>query len=75
VPALVLIHGFAGCAGSWDELVGHLDRERYRPLALELPGHGGAAGLEPTGYEQAAIRSAPVSRSRRRWARPIALRA
>jgi 2-succinyl-6-hydroxy-2,4-cyclohexadiene-1-carboxylate synthase len=54
VPALVLIHGFAGCAGSWDELVGHLDRERYRPLALELPGHGGAAGLEPTGYEQAA---------------------
>jgi 2-succinyl-6-hydroxy-2,4-cyclohexadiene-1-carboxylate synthase len=54
VPALVLIHGFAGGAGSWEEVIGHLDRQRYRPLALELPGHGASAEITPVGYEQAA---------------------
>jgi 2-succinyl-6-hydroxy-2,4-cyclohexadiene-1-carboxylate synthase len=37
---LVLLHGFGGTHRAWDGVVGLLDRERYRPLALDLPGHG-----------------------------------
>ena len=40
---LVLLHGFGGTRRAWDGVVGLLDRERYRPLALDLPGHGEAA--------------------------------
>lgn len=40
---LVLLHGFGGTRRAWDGLVGLLDRERYLPLALDLPGHGEAA--------------------------------
>lgn len=41
--ALVLLHGFGGTRRAWDGVVAHLDRERYRPLALDLPGHGQAS--------------------------------
>ena len=41
---LVLLHGFSGTRHAWDEVVARLDPERYRPLALDLPGHGDAAG-------------------------------
>jgi 2-succinyl-6-hydroxy-2,4-cyclohexadiene-1-carboxylate synthase len=37
---LVLLHGFSGTRRAWDGLVARLDGERYRPLALDLPGHG-----------------------------------
>lgn len=37
---LVLLHGFAGTHRAWDGVVQRLDLERYRPLALDLPGHG-----------------------------------
>ncbi len=40
---LVLLHGFGGTHRAWDGVVGLLDRERYRPLALDLPGHGAEA--------------------------------
>jgi 2-succinyl-6-hydroxy-2,4-cyclohexadiene-1-carboxylate synthase len=40
---LVLLHGFGGTHRMWDGVVAHLDRERYRPLALDLPGHGRAS--------------------------------
>jgi 2-succinyl-6-hydroxy-2,4-cyclohexadiene-1-carboxylate synthase len=40
---LVLLHGFGGTHRTWDGVVERLDPERYRPLALDLPGHGGAA--------------------------------
>ncbi len=42
--SVVLLHGFAGTHRAWDGVIGGLDRERYRPLALDLPGHGSAAG-------------------------------
>ncbi len=38
--SLVLLHGFGGTHRAWDGVVGLLDHERYRPLALDLPGHG-----------------------------------
>jgi 2-succinyl-6-hydroxy-2,4-cyclohexadiene-1-carboxylate synthase len=38
--SVVLLHGFAGTRRSWDGVVAALEPERYRPLALDLPGHG-----------------------------------
>jgi 2-succinyl-6-hydroxy-2,4-cyclohexadiene-1-carboxylate synthase len=44
--ALVLLHGFGGTRRMWDDVAAHLDRKRYRPLALDLPGHGQASAHE-----------------------------
>jgi 2-succinyl-6-hydroxy-2,4-cyclohexadiene-1-carboxylate synthase len=40
VEWVVLLHGFAGTARCWDGVLAHLPAERYRSLALDLPGHG-----------------------------------
>jgi 2-succinyl-6-hydroxy-2,4-cyclohexadiene-1-carboxylate synthase len=37
---LVLLHGFGGTHRAWDGVIERLHPERYRPLALDLPGHG-----------------------------------
>ncbi len=48
MPAtLVLLHGFGGTHRAWDGVIERLDPERYRPLALDLPGHGSAAAHPP----------------------------
>jgi 2-succinyl-6-hydroxy-2,4-cyclohexadiene-1-carboxylate synthase len=44
--SVVLLHGFGGTHHAWDGVIAALDRERYLPLALDLPGHGGAADSE-----------------------------
>jgi 2-succinyl-6-hydroxy-2,4-cyclohexadiene-1-carboxylate synthase len=41
--SVVLLHGFGGTHRAWDGVAGRLSRERYRPLAPDLPGHGEAA--------------------------------
>jgi 2-succinyl-6-hydroxy-2,4-cyclohexadiene-1-carboxylate synthase len=41
---IVLLHGFGGTRRAWDGVTALLDPERYRPLALDLPGHGERAG-------------------------------
>jgi len=41
--SVVLLHGFSGTRRAWDGVIALLDRERYRPLALDLLGHGRAA--------------------------------
>jgi 2-succinyl-6-hydroxy-2,4-cyclohexadiene-1-carboxylate synthase len=41
--SVVLLHGFSGTRHAWDGVIAALDAERYRPLALDLPGHGDAA--------------------------------
>jgi 2-succinyl-6-hydroxy-2,4-cyclohexadiene-1-carboxylate synthase len=38
--SLVLLHGFSGTRHAWGEVAALLSPERYRPLALDLPGHG-----------------------------------
>jgi 2-succinyl-6-hydroxy-2,4-cyclohexadiene-1-carboxylate synthase len=43
---LVLLHGFSGTRRAWDGVVARLDSERYRPLALDLPGHGEAPAID-----------------------------
>lgn len=40
---LILLHGFAGTNRTWERALAHLPAERYRPLALDLPGHGSRA--------------------------------
>jgi 2-succinyl-6-hydroxy-2,4-cyclohexadiene-1-carboxylate synthase len=42
--SVVLLHGFSGTHRAWDGVVKAFDLERYRPLALDLPGHGALAG-------------------------------
>jgi 2-succinyl-6-hydroxy-2,4-cyclohexadiene-1-carboxylate synthase len=43
---LVLLHGFGATHRAWDGVLEHVDAERYRALALDLPGHGASAALE-----------------------------
>ncbi|MFZ1154559.1 MAG: alpha/beta fold hydrolase, partial [Solirubrobacteraceae bacterium] len=38
--SVVLLHGFGGTRHAWDGVLAHLQTQRYRPLALDLPGHG-----------------------------------
>ncbi len=44
---LILLHGFMQTGRGWDEVVRHLGRERYRPLAPDIRGHGAAATRRP----------------------------
>jgi len=37
---LILLHGFGGTRHAWEGVIACLHPERYRPLALDLPGHG-----------------------------------
>jgi 2-succinyl-6-hydroxy-2,4-cyclohexadiene-1-carboxylate synthase len=45
--SLLLLHGFMQTGRGGDEVVRHLDGERYRPLAPDLRGHGAAATRRP----------------------------
>jgi 2-succinyl-6-hydroxy-2,4-cyclohexadiene-1-carboxylate synthase len=47
---VVLLHGFGGTHRTWDGVAARLDAERYRPLALDLPGHGEAADERPVTF-------------------------
>ena len=44
--SVVLLHGFSGTGRAWDDVAARLEREGYRPLAPDLPGHGRAAEYE-----------------------------
>jgi 2-succinyl-6-hydroxy-2,4-cyclohexadiene-1-carboxylate synthase len=48
---VVLLHGFAGTRRSWDRVADRLDPERYRPLALDLRGHGEARDQRPITFD------------------------
>ena len=43
---VVLLHGFSGTHRAWDGVLEKLHPQRYRPQALDLPGHGEAADVE-----------------------------
>jgi 2-succinyl-6-hydroxy-2,4-cyclohexadiene-1-carboxylate synthase len=47
---LLLLHGFTQTGRGWDEVVRHLARETYRPLAPDLRGHGAAASRRPISF-------------------------
>ena len=44
---VVLLHGFAGTRRTWDGVIECLSGERYLAQALDLPGHGERAQVEP----------------------------
>ena len=48
---LLLLHGFTQTGRGWDEVVRHLDRERYRALAPDIRGHGAAATRRPIDFD------------------------
>jgi 2-succinyl-6-hydroxy-2,4-cyclohexadiene-1-carboxylate synthase len=56
VEDLVLLHGFGGTHHTWDLVVGALANERYRPRALDLPGHGANANAERPITFEACVR-------------------
>ena len=59
---VVLLHGFAGTRHAWDLVADRLDPERYRPLALDLRGHGTARDARPITFDACAadvLASAP----------------
>lgn len=43
LPAIVFIHGMTFSSQTWDPIVDRL-RDRFRCLAVDLPGHGGSTG-------------------------------
>jgi 2-succinyl-6-hydroxy-2,4-cyclohexadiene-1-carboxylate synthase len=63
--SVVLLHGFSGTRRAWDGVLELLDHERYRPLALDLPGHGDASDAQRpitfAGCVQAVLAVAPES--------------
>ena len=48
---LLLLHGFTQTGRGWDEVVRHLDGERYRALAPDIRGHGAAAARRPIDFD------------------------
>jgi len=51
LPAIVFIHGMTFSKQTWDPIVDRL-RDRFRCLAVDLPGHGGSTG---SGAEPEAV--------------------
>jgi 2-succinyl-6-hydroxy-2,4-cyclohexadiene-1-carboxylate synthase len=49
--AVVLLHGFGATRRSWEGVTERLEAERYRPLALDLPGHGTAGAMRPISFD------------------------
>jgi 2-succinyl-6-hydroxy-2,4-cyclohexadiene-1-carboxylate synthase len=47
---VLLLHGFTQTGRGWDEVVRHLDGERYRALAPDIRGHGAAATRRPIDF-------------------------
>lgn len=51
MDTVLLLHGFAGTAGSWDSFTEQIDKERYWPLAVDLRGHGQNQAVRPISYQ------------------------
>lgn len=65
--SVVLLHGFGGTAHAFDGVIAALAPERYRPVALDLPGHGSLSDWQgPIDFES-CVRSV-LDRSPSRFA-------
>lgn len=60
-PALLLVHGSPGDSRSWGRITPHL-RDRFRVLAIDLPGYGGSDGVPDEPLGRAALMGAAVAR-------------
>jgi 2-succinyl-6-hydroxy-2,4-cyclohexadiene-1-carboxylate synthase len=59
-PTLVLLHGFTNTGASWDPVIAALGG-RYRALAPDLRGHGGASDAEPVALDAVVADIAKVA--------------
>ncbi len=57
----MLVHGSPGDSRSWGRVVPHL-RDRFRVLAVDLPGYGGSDGVPDEPVGRAALMGAAVAR-------------
>jgi 2-succinyl-6-hydroxy-2,4-cyclohexadiene-1-carboxylate synthase len=48
-PAIVLLHGFMGNSGSWDDIIAQLN-DKYFCVTLDLPGHGRTLAIFDSHY-------------------------
>ncbi len=71
-PALLLVHGSPGDSRSWGRVVPHL-RERFRVLAVDLPGYGGSDGVPDDPVGRAALMGAAVARLAEGAGEPVRL--
>lgn len=71
-PPLVLVHGSPGDSRSWARVVPHL-RDRFRVLAIDLPGYGGSDGVSDEPVGRAALMGAAVARLAESLGRPVRL--
>ena len=60
-PPLVLVHGSPGDSRSWGRVMPHL-RNRFRVLAVDLPGYGGSDKVADEPKGRAAVMGAAVAR-------------
>ena len=51
-----MLHGFGGTRHAWDRVAAEIDGERYRSLAIDLPGHGEAADVRPVSFHSCIAR-------------------
>ena len=49
--SVVLLHGFGGTSRTWDGIAARISPQRYRPVAIDLPGHGEAAASRPITFD------------------------
>jgi 2-succinyl-6-hydroxy-2,4-cyclohexadiene-1-carboxylate synthase len=49
--SVVLLHGFGGTHRTWDGVAAGISSQRYRPVAIDLPGHGEAAASRPITFD------------------------
>lgn len=60
-PPVVLVHGSPADSRSWGRVTPHL-RDRFRVLAVDLPGYGGSDGVPDAPVGRAALMGAAVAR-------------
>src|SRR3954447_20373393 len=61
---VVLLHGSAGTRHGWDLVAERLHPERYRPLALDLRGHGEARDERAITFAACGAGRAPAAPER-----------
>ena len=71
-PPLLLVHGSPGDSRSWARVAPHL-RDRFRVLAVDLPGYGGSDGVPDEPVGRAALMGAAVARLAETCGQPVRL--
>ena len=71
-PPLLLVHGSPGDSRSWGRVVPHL-KDRFRVLAVDLPGYGGSDRVPDEPVGRAATMGAAVARLAEQCGQPVRL--